>query len=85
MAEAVDVPEFVVPWEAFRAIAEGFNLEQRYRKQFPKIFESEKGNSELMQLAVRIGVTKFEGGPKNLSPEEEEAVGFYHAFCFVKV
>ena len=85
MAEAVDVPEFVVPWEAFRAIAEGFNLEQRYRKPFPEIFESERGNSELMQLAVRMGVTKFEGGPKNLSPEEEEAVGFYHAFCFVKV
>ncbi|KAK5043546.1 hypothetical protein LTR84_011406 [Exophiala bonariae] len=85
MAEAVDVPEFVVPWEAFRAIAEGFNLEQRYRKPFPEVFESERGNKELMQLAVRMRVVEYEGGPKILSPEEEEAVGFYHAFCFVKV
>lgn len=85
MAEAVDVPEFVVPWEAFRAMAEGFNLEQRYRKSFPDVFESEKGNRELMQLAVRMGVTRYEGGETVLTKEEMEAVSFYHAFCFVKV
>ncbi|KIV92169.1 hypothetical protein PV10_06630 [Exophiala mesophila] len=85
MAEAVDVPEFVVPWEAFRAMAEGFNLEQRYRKPFPAVFESERGNRELMQLAVRMGVTRYEGGETVLTDEEMEAVSFYHAFCFVKV
>jgi mRNA (guanine-N7-)-methyltransferase len=97
MAEAVDVPEFVVPWEAFRAMAESFNLEQRYRKPFPEVFESEKGNREMMALAGRMGVTKqgravdngaggIDGGLElRMSPEELEAVGFYHAFCFVKV
>ncbi|KAL2422022.1 mRNA cap guanine-N7 methyltransferase [Exophiala dermatitidis] len=85
MTEAVDVPEFVVPWEAFRAIAEGYNLEQRYRKPFPEIWESERGNREMMALATRMGVTKYEGGEPVLSSEEMEAVGFYHAFSFVKV
>lgn len=85
MAEAVDVPEFVVPWEAFRAIAESYNLEQRYRKPFLDIWEAEKQNKEMGALAVRMGVTRQEGGETVLSAEESEAVSFYHAFCFVKV
>ena len=47
MAEAVDVPEFVVPWEAFRAVAEEFGLEQRYRKGFLEVWEEERGDREL--------------------------------------
>ena len=86
MAEAVDVPEFVVPWEAFRAIAEGYNLEQRYRKGFLDIWETEKGNKELFSLGERMGVVDRDGsGRMRMSEEEKEAVGFYHAFCFVKV
>ena len=85
MDEAVDVPEFVVPWEAFRALAEQFNLEQRYRKGFLDIWNTEQGNRELMQLAKRMNVTSYEGGDMQLSEEEKEAVSFYHAFCFVKV
>lgn len=41
IAEAVDVPEFVVPWEAFRSIAENYGLDQRYRKPFLDIWECE--------------------------------------------
>jgi mRNA (guanine-N7-)-methyltransferase len=83
MAEAVDVPEFVVPWEAFRAIAESFNLEQRYRKPFLDIWEAEKGDPEMGPLAGRMGVIK--DGELMINAEEREAVSFYHAFCFVKV
>lgn len=85
MTEAVDVPEFVVPWEAFRAIAEGFNLEQRYRKPFLNIWETEKQDREMAQLGVRMGVVQYEGGELLMSPEEREAVEVYHGFCFVKV
>ena len=85
MAEAVDVPEFVVPWEAFRAMGEQYNLEQRYRKSFLDIWDQEKGNQELMQLAERMGVVSYHGGPLKMSEEEKEAVSFYQAFCFVKV
>lgn len=41
IAEAVDVPEFVVPWPAFRAKAELFGLEQRYRKPFLDMWRDE--------------------------------------------
>jgi len=85
MEEAVDVPEYVVPWEAFRAVAEGFNLEQRYRKPFLEVWEAEKDDRDLSTLSVRMGVRKFEGAELGISDEEREAVGFYHAFCFVKV
>jgi mRNA (guanine-N7-)-methyltransferase len=85
MDEAVDVPEYVVPWEAFRSLAEGFNLEQRYRKPFLDIWAAEKDDRDLAPLSVRMGVRKYEGGPLEISEEEKEAVSFYHAFCFVKV
>ena len=85
MDEAVDVPEYVVPWEAFRALAEGFNLEQRYRKPFLDIWAAEKDDRDLAPLSVRMGVRKYEGGPLEITEKEREAVSFYHAFCFVKV
>ncbi|KIW80260.1 hypothetical protein Z517_06875 [Fonsecaea pedrosoi CBS 271.37] len=85
MAEAVDVPEFVVPWEAFRALAESYNLEQRYRKPFLDIWQQEQSNREMASLAVRMGVIRHEGGEMLLSEAEKDAVSFYHAFCFVKV
>ena len=85
MDEAVDVPEYVVPWEAFRAQAESFNLEQRFRKPFLDIWAAEKDDKDLAALSVRMGVRKYEGGPLDISEEEREAVSFYHAFCFVKV
>lgn len=90
MAEAVDVPEFVVPWEAFRAIAEQFGLEQRYRRRFLDIWHAETEGKdpvarELSSLGVRMGVTQHEGGELLISEEEKEAVSFYHGFCFVKI
>jgi mRNA (guanine-N7-)-methyltransferase len=85
MAEAVDVPEFVVPWEAFRAICESYNLEQRYRKPFLDIWDAERNNREMYDLAGRMNVIDRGSGQLTMSQEEKEAVGFYHAFCFVKV
>ena len=85
MAEAVDVPEFVVPWEAFRAICESYNLEQRYRKPFLEVWEQEKHNREMYELAQRMNVIDRQTGQLMMSPEEREAVSFYHSFCFVKV
>ena len=49
MCEAVDVPEYVVPWEAFRALAEGFNLEMRYRKPFLDVWEAEVGDYQQIE------------------------------------
>ena len=86
MEEAVEeVPEYVVPWEAFRALAEDYNLEMQYRKPFADIWKEERTDPILGPLSVRMGVSDSSSGPLKLTDEEVEAVSFYHAFCFYKV
>ncbi|KAK3678487.1 mRNA cap guanine-N7 methyltransferase [Recurvomyces mirabilis] len=88
LEEAVNAPEFVVPWEGFRALAEDYGLELLYRKGFREVFEDESEDRELGQLAERMGVMsrdRSEGRGGLLVREEEmEAAAFYHAFCFYK-
>ncbi|KAL8896780.1 MAG: hypothetical protein Q9207_007536 [Kuettlingeria erythrocarpa] len=83
--EAVEVPEYVVPWEAFRALAEDYNLELQYRKPFPEIWQEEKDQSVFRSLSERMGVVDRYSGELMVTNEEMEAIGFYHAFCFYKV
>ncbi|KAK3682614.1 mRNA capping enzyme [Podospora appendiculata] len=84
--EAVEeVPEYVVPWEAFRALAEDYNLELQYHKGFADIWDTEKDDRELGPLSERMGVRERHGGALLVSPEEMEAASFYVAFCFYKV
>ena len=84
--EAVEeVPEYVVPWEAFRAIAEDFNLELQYHKSFEEIWKSEKDDDVLGPLSERMGVRERGRGPLLVSDEEMEAASFYVGFCFYKV
>jgi len=84
--EAVEeVPEYVVPWEAFRAIAEDYNLEMQYHKTFDEVWKTEKDDAVLGPLSERMGVRERGGGPLLVSDEEMEAASFYVAFCFYKV
>lgn len=84
--EAVEeVPEYVVPWEAFRALAEDYNLELQYHRTFPEIWEAEKDDAELGPLSERMRVREQGGGPLLVSDEEMEAASFYVGFCFYKV
>jgi mRNA (guanine-N7-)-methyltransferase len=84
--EAVEeVPEYVVPWEAFRAIAEDYNLEMQYHKRFDDIWKAEKDDEILGPLSERMGVRERNRGPLLVSPEEMEAASFYVGFCFYKV
>lgn len=86
LEEAVEeVPEYIVPWEAFRALAEDYNLELQYRKPLPEIWNEEKDDKVLGSLSVRMRVTDRVGGDLKLTSGELEAVGLYHAFCFYKV
>lgn len=84
LAEAVEAPEFVVPWEAFRALAEDYNLELEYRKDFREVWAEEKDHTEFGPLSERMSV-KSRNGNLLVSDEEMEACSFYHAFCFYKV
>jgi mRNA (guanine-N7-)-methyltransferase len=84
--EAVEeVPEYVVPWEAFRAIAEDYNLEMRYHKRFDEIWKAEKDDPVLGPLSERMGVRGRNGGELMVSAEEMEAASFYVGFCFEKI
>ncbi|KAI1821462.1 mRNA capping enzyme [Xylaria intraflava] len=86
LSEAVEeVPEYVVPWEAFRAIAEDYNLEMQYHQSFKDIWESEKDDEILGPLSERMGVRGRGRGPLQVSPAEMEVANFYVAFCFYKV
>jgi len=84
LEEAVDVPEYVVPWEGFRALAEDYGLELQFKKSFEEVWSDYKDDRELGPLAERMGVYSHDG-KFNVSPEEMEAAGFYHAFCFYKI
>ncbi|KAH7175797.1 mRNA capping enzyme-domain-containing protein [Dactylonectria macrodidyma] len=84
--EAVEeVPEYVVPWEAFRALADDYNLELQFHRTFPEIWEAEKDDPELGPLSERMGVRGRGGGPLLVSDDEMEAASFYIGFCFYKV
>ncbi|PGH14239.1 hypothetical protein AJ80_05978 [Polytolypa hystricis UAMH7299] len=86
MEEAVEeIPEYVVPWEAFRALTQDYNLELQYRKPFLDIWKEEQNDPTLGPLSERMGVRERGGGPITVTPEELEAASFYHAFCFYKV
>ncbi|KAK4134920.1 guanine-N(7)-methyltransferase [Trichocladium antarcticum] len=86
LSEAVEeVPEYVVPWEAFRALAEDYNLELQYHKPFDEVWETEKDDRELGPLSERMGVRDRNTGKLTVSKEEMEAASFYVAFCFYRV
>lgn len=89
LQEAVDAPEFVVPFEALRALAEEYGLELMYRKGFREVFDEERDDPELGRLAERMGVLsrdRSQGAGGCLVTEQEwEAAAFYHAFVFYKV
>lgn len=88
LEEAVNAPEYVVPWEAFRALAEDYGLELMYRKGFKDVFLDESEDRELGMLAERMKVIdRDRGRGRNgllVSEDEMEAASFYHAFCFYK-
>ncbi|KAF1993837.1 guanine-N(7)-methyltransferase [Amniculicola lignicola CBS 123094] len=86
LEEAVEeVPEYVVPWEAFRALAEDYNLELQYRKPFGEVWEEQKDDAILGPLSERMGVRDRNTGKLLVSEEELNAADFYHTFCFHKV
>ncbi|KAL2208191.1 mRNA capping enzyme, large subunit [Sarocladium strictum] len=84
--EAVEeVPEYVVPWEAFRALADDYNLELQFHRTFPEVWEVEKDDPDMGPLSERMRVRGRGKGPLLVSDDEMEAASFYIGFCFYKV
>lgn len=84
LEEAVDAPEYVIPWESLRALAEDYNLELEWRKPLNEIWDEEKDDPEFGRLAERMKV-RDPGGRLKMSKDEIEGVSLYHAFIFYKV
>lgn len=85
LQDAIDnVPEYVVPFEAFRALAEEFDLELTYKKTFLEMFKEEiptwfkKLNPRLVEGMRRTD------GTYGVEGDESEASAFYLAFAFQK-
>lgn len=84
LKDAVDiVPEFVVPFEALRALAEEYNLELVYRKSFAEVFDEKKDDFDAGILLDRLGVVD-KRGERGIEGDEKECADFYLAFCFEK-
>ncbi|KKK13728.1 mRNA cap methyltransferase [Aspergillus ochraceoroseus] len=82
MEEAVEeVPEYVVPWEAFRALTEDYNLELQYRKPFLEVWQDEKDDSEMGPLSERMGVRDRATGGLQMTEEEKEAASKCFGHC----
>jgi mRNA (guanine-N7-)-methyltransferase len=78
LEEAIEeVPEYVVPWEAFRAIAQDYNLEMQYRKPFASVWKEEKDDPILGPLSERMGVRERGRGAFKVSDDEMEAASKY--------
>ncbi|KAI9702756.1 MAG: mRNA cap guanine-N7 methyltransferase [Candelina mexicana] len=75
LVEAVEAPEYVVPWEAFRALAEDYNLELQYRKPFTSIWDEEKNDPVLGPLSERMKVWNRDERRLAVSNDEMEAAG----------
>ncbi len=84
LEEAVEeVPEYVVPWEAFRAMAVDYDLELQYRKPFNEVWDAEKDDPVLGPLSERMNVREKDRGPLKVREEEFEAAGLWHLLCRV--
>lgn len=76
LEEAVEeVPEYVVPFEAFRGIAEDYGLTLEYKKHFHDVWREEKDDPELRSLSERMGVRNRQTGEMVMGDEEWEACG----------
>lgn len=85
LQDAIDnVPEYVVPFGAFRALADEFGLKLTYKKTFLEMFKEEiptwfrKLNTRLVE-----GMRRSDG-TYGVEGDESEASAFYLAFAFEK-
>ncbi|KTW26948.1 hypothetical protein T552_02437 [Pneumocystis carinii B80] len=78
-----DIPEYVVPFEAFRALALDYDLEMLYCKRFHDVFFEEQKDYEIKMLLQRMNLINNQG-KRLISDDEWDTAGFYLAFAFEK-
>ncbi|KAH3672060.1 hypothetical protein WICMUC_004461 [Wickerhamomyces mucosus] len=87
LEDAIDnVPEFVVPFEALRALAEEYGLKLIYKKTFNEMFAEEipKWYNKLNPKIIE-GMRRTKDGGVGVEGDESDATAnFYIAFAFIK-
>lgn len=85
LTDAVDnVPEYVVPFEAFRALAEEYRLRLLFHKPFLEMFDDELRDGRYTDLMGRMNV-RTRNGNLGIEGEQREAAGFYCAFAMERM
>jgi mRNA (guanine-N7-)-methyltransferase len=80
-----NVPEYIVPFEAFRGLAQEYHLELVHRKPFLKMFDDELAlKPSLGRLCQKMNVLKSDGS-FGIEGDQREACGIYLAFAFEKL
>ncbi|KLT41949.1 guanine-N(7)-methyltransferase [Cutaneotrichosporon oleaginosum] len=78
-----DVPEYIVDWDNFVALAREYGLELIYRKTFNDILQEEQGSRDFGPLLGRMGVIN-ESGESAMDSDQWEAANLYMGFAFEK-
>lgn len=85
LKDAVDnVPEYVVPFESLRSLAEEYDLELRYKKSFFELYNEEIPKWYLKLSPKLLNGLKRSDGKLGLEGEDKQAAEFYLAFAFEK-
>ncbi|BEI83443.1 hypothetical protein CcaverHIS002_0400470 [Cutaneotrichosporon cavernicola] len=78
-----DVPEYIVDWDNFVALAGEYGLELVYQKTFNDILQEEQSSREFGPLLGKMGVIN-ENGESAMDADQWEAANLYMAFAFEK-
>lgn len=79
-----DVPEYVVHWAQFEALAREFGLVLKYRKEFHQVFEEHERVGEFAQLLVRMKVVD-ENGESAMDEDQWEAASKWSCFLLFMI
>uniref|UniRef100_A0A1D1XMZ0 mRNA cap guanine-N(7) methyltransferase n=1 Tax=Anthurium amnicola TaxID=1678845 RepID=A0A1D1XMZ0_9ARAE len=85
LEDAVDCPEWIVPFHVFKPLAEEYDLELVFVKNFHEFVDDFLKRSEFVELMRRLGALGDGNQDKStLSPDEWEAAYLYLAFVLRK-
>lgn len=84
LTDAVDdVPEYIVDWPNFEALANEYRLRLVYKQPFHQILQEEQSSRDFGPLLLKMGVVSPEG-TSAMDADQWEAANLYQAFAFEK-
>ncbi|EIW68861.1 hypothetical protein TREMEDRAFT_71716 [Tremella mesenterica DSM 1558] len=79
-----DVPEYLVDWKNFVALAAEYRLRLIYKKPFHSVLEEEQSSRDFGPLLGKMGVLDH-NGHSAMDADQWEAANLYLAFAFEKI